>query len=253
MERIVVDLLYLASKYHGLLIMEDLSRGFGRQGKKTIVSNNQYTHIEDMLIEKLKTNGLSRGGDILCNCRYGLIGKVQAAHTSRTCSSCGYVHRKENIDMDSLEKWDDTWHVTMCGKDFSLNVNYRGYKGRIENANIKIAEIIKNKNIKELSEKNEEKVQKIIKAALSPRKTQKKFVCPLCRYRKNADENASINIARRWIFEKEDEVRALREGAFSRDIKYIVRKKKQQNKGIPYVQLWTDYYKQKAEEWNQSN
>jgi transposase len=253
-ERIAIDLLYLASKYRGLLVMEDLSRGFGRHGKKTIVSNNQYTRIEDSIANKLKINGLSRKGTTVCNCRDGLVAKVQAAHTSMTCGKCGYVHRKENIDLDTMKKENGVWHIIMSGKDFLLDLNYRGWKGRPENANAKIDELVKNKEVATLSDTNKDKVQKIIKSVLSPRQSQESFVCPICGHKDNADANASLNIARRWIFEKEDEVNAMSDGSFKKDKKYETRNaKSKKNKDIPYAQLWVDYCKTKADEWKQNN
>ncbi len=251
-ERIAIDLLYLATKYRGLLVMEDLSRGFGRQGKKTIVSNNQYTRIEDLLANKLKTNGLSKKGTTVLNCRDGLVGKVLATHTSMTCSACGYVHRKENIDIDSLHKQYNIWHITMSGKDFPLDIEYRGWKGRTENANDKINELVKDKNISELTDTNKDKIQKIIQSALSPRKSQECFVCPMCGFQDNADANASLNIGRRWIFEKEDEVNAMYDGSFEKTKTYKTRSKKTNSK-VSYHQQWADYYKEKADEWKKKN
>ena len=207
-EKIGAELLYYAVKYNALIVLEDLNREFGI---KQMMSTNQYTKLEDYLTRKLKENGLMKG-NIVVNTRDGLLGKVVARYTSLTCSHCGFVASAEKLKNVPLilknENGKDIYYANLDGKEISLDQTYTQYvksKGhnQIFNAN---DEIIKLKQ-KENTKKNQELIKKIIASALNPRKTQAEYICPICGHRENADQQASLNIARRWLFNNSDEAK----------------------------------------------
>lgn len=234
-EKIGAELLYYATKHNALIVLEDLNREFGI---KQMMATNQYTKLEDYLTRKLKENGLI-GGNIVVNTRSGLLGKVVAKYTSKTCSNCGFVASSEKLKNVPLELKNidgkDIWFANLDGKQISLDIECERYnqkKGHKEifNANEEITNL-KQKNTK----KNEELIEKILLNALNPRKTQAEYICPICGHTENADQQASLNIARRWLFIGSPEYKEYKE------------KKK------PYWKAVEDFCKRKKEEWNQNN
>ncbi|MDR1926629.1 MAG: hypothetical protein LBQ13_02980 [Endomicrobium sp.] len=292
-EKVAIELLYYSTKYKGLIVLEGLSRGFGRGGKRTKMSDKQYTKIEDYLKRKLKENGIL-AGDVINNTRSGLLGKVIAEHTSTTCSSCGFVYKKEDMkqcinDLNLRDKSDnnsssssEVWWTKLGGKDISLDVIYGGYdkKQKESNeleANQIIINLLKGKNPEELTEVEQKRLINILHKALSPRKTQESYICPICGHEENADEQASLNIARRWIFEKEGEVNAMKDGSYSKnkDTKYKSSPEREEGKkkdkssdgdnnlkydrkddektSISYAKSWEKFYQRKSKEkWNEN-
>ena len=240
-EKIGAELLYYATKYNALIVLEDLNREFGI---KQMMSTNQYTKLEDYLTRKLKENGLM-GGNIVVNTRSGLLGKVVAKYTSKTCSNCGFVASSEKLKNVSLELKNidgkDIWFANLDGKEISLDINYEAYvkkegHNKTFNANEEITRL-KQKNTK----KNKELIEKALLNALNPRKTQAEYICPICGHTENADQQASLNIARRWLFIKD------KEGKESPEYKEYKDKKK------PYWKAVEDFCKRKKEEWNQKS
>lgn len=234
-EKIGAELLYYATKHNALIVLEDLNREFGI---KQMMATNQYTKLEDYLTRKLKENGLM-GGNIVVNTRSGLLGKVVAKYTSKTCSNCGFVASSEKLKNVPLELKNidgkDIWFANLDGKQISLDIECERYnqkKGHKEifNANEEITNL-KQKNTK----KNEELIEKILLNALNPRKTQAEYICPICGHTENADQQASLNIARRWLFIGSPEYKEYKE------------KKKLYWKAVE------DFCKRKKEEWDQKN
>jgi predicted RNA-binding Zn-ribbon protein involved in translation (DUF1610 family) len=252
------------------------------------MSDKQYTKIEDYLRRKLMENGLL-AGDIVNNTRSGLLGKVIAEHTSTTCSDCGFVYKKEDMrqcicDLNLINKSNndgsnEVWWTKLGGKDVSLDVTYPGYdkkqkESREVEANQVIIGILKGRDPKELTGAEQKRLINVLHKALSPRKTQETYICPICGHKENADKQASLNIARRWIFEKEGEVNAMKNGSYSRndkDTKYKSSpereesKKKEKTDGgnndlkddkktsISYAKSWEKFYQRKSEEkWNEN-
>ena len=240
-EKIGAELLYYATKYNALIVLEDLNREFGI---KQMMSTNQYTKLEDYLTRKLKENGLM-GGNIVVNTRSGLLGKVVAKYTSKTCSNCGFVASSEKLKNVSLELKNidgkDIWFANLDGKEISLDIDYEAYirkegHNKTFNANEEMTRL-KQKDTK----KNKELIEKILLAVLNPRKTQAEYICPICGHTENADQQASLNIARRWLFIKD------KEGKESPEYKEYKDKKK------VYWKAVEDFCKRKKEEWNQKS
>ena len=240
-EKIGAELLYYATKHNALIVLEDLNREFGI---KQMMATNQYTKLEDYLTRKLKENGLM-GGNIVVNTRSGLLGKVVAKYTSKTCSNCGFVASSEKLKNVPLELKNidgkDIWFANLDGKEISLDIEPKMYNkltGHNEPVNVsnKITEL-KQKNTK----KNKELIEKVLLNALNPRKTQEHYKCPICGHEENADQQASLNIARRWLFIKD------KEGKESPEYKEYKEKKK------VYWKAVEDFCKRKKEEWNQNN
>ena len=229
-EKIGAELLYYAVKYNALIVLEDLNREFGI---KQMMSTNQYTKLEDYLTRKLKENGLM-SGDIVVNTRSGLLGKVVAKYTSKTCSHCGFVASAEKLKNVPLilknENGKDIYYANLDGKEISLDQTYTQYvksKGhnQIFNANDEIIKL-KQKDTK----KNQELIEKILLNVLNPRKTQAEYICPICGHRENADQQASLNIARRWLFKDSKEAKEYKNGKLKYD--EAVEKFSKNNKNI---------------------
>ena len=239
-EKIGAELLYYATKYNALIVLEDLNREFGI---KQMMATNQYTKLEDYLTRKLKENGLMKK-DIVVNTRSGLLGKVVAQYTSKTCSQCGFVASSEKLKNVPLELKNidgkDVWFAILDGKEISLDMEYETYikaKGHNErfNANDEITRL-KQKDTK----KNKELIEKILLNVLNPRKTQAEYICPICGHRENADQQASLNIARRWLFIESKEYK-----------KY--KKLKNTKNSIPYWKVVEDFSESPERKWNQNN
>lgn len=229
-EKIGAELLYYATKYNALIVLEDLNREFGI---KQMMSTNQYTKLEDYLTRKLKENGLM-SGDIVVNTRSGLLGKVVAKYTSKTCSHCGFVASAEKLKNVPLilknENGKDIYYANLDGKEISLDQTYTQYiksegHNKIFNANDEIIKL-KQKDTK----KNQELIEKVLLNVLNPRKTQAEYICPICGHKENADQQASLNIARRWLFKDSEEAKEYKNGKlkydeavekFSKNNKYI--------------------------------
>jgi ribosomal protein S15P/S13E len=268
-EKIAIDLLYYAIKYDGVIIFEDLSRGFGRSGRKTLMGNRQYTKIEDYLIRKLKEEGLSNNkSNVVVNTRNGLFGKILARHTSKTCSNCGSIFFKKgdidkHIDNLYLDHSDNIWKIKRDNENLNLNIEYDSYdrtnnRKIILNANEQILKLLENKDLNNLSKTRKKDLGKIILRALNPRKKQDSFICPLCGYSTNADEQASINIARRWIFERWEEIKVMKNKNFDKKKQYKSSKERIRSKveknSYSYNQAWEDFYTRMIKEkWRRRN
>ncbi|MDR2527362.1 MAG: hypothetical protein LBC92_05825, partial [Rickettsiales bacterium] len=234
-EKIGAELLYYATKYRALIVLEDLSREFG---VNPIMATRQYSKIEDFLSRKLKENGLIRGkGKLLTNTRDGLLAKVVARYTSKTCCKCGFVFSTEKIKLLKPYLNNGVYYVNLDRKEISLDINYKKWikeigKNEKFNADEEIKRL-KEKNIK----KNQELIEKVLLNSLNPRKTQEEFKCPICGHIENADEQAALNIARRWIFKDSDEGK-----------EYKNKKDK-----IKYFEAWENFCKKRKNEWNQND
>lgn len=236
-EKIGIQLLYYANKYNGLIVLEDLSRNFGVD---PIMAKRQYTKLEDFLIKKLQENGLMYG-NVLTNTKSGLLAKVMANLTSKTCSHCGSVFSTEKLEnIEPYLKDDGVYYVKLDNKEISLDRDYKQYiriKGHFEtfNANEEITKL-KTKDTK----KNKELIKKVIINALNPRKTQEDFICPICGHKQNADQQAGLNIARKWLFKDSQEYTSYKNN-------------KNKSNNIHYWQSWENFYKNNIEKWNQNN
>ena len=102
------DLLYYAVTQDAMLIFENLSRGFGRQGKRTFMAERQYTRMEDWLTAKLAYEGLPSKT---------YLSKTLAQYTSKTCSNCGFTITSADYDrvLEKLKKTATGWMTTING------------------------------------------------------------------------------------------------------------------------------------------
>ena len=238
-EKIGAELLHYATKYKALIVLEDLNREFG---VRKMMATNQYTKLEDYLTRKLKENGLTNG-NVLVNTKSGLLAKVVAQHTSRTCSRCGFVASSEKLKNVPLELKNiggkNIWFANLDGKEISMDTECQisKKKGHDEkfNANKRIIEL-KQKDTK----KNKELIERILLAVLNPRKTQAEYICPICGYKDNADQQASLNIARRWVFIDSPEYKEYK-------------KLKNTKNSITYWKAWENFCKRNKDLWNQKN
>ena len=100
-------------------------------------------------IVAIKENG-KMSGNIVVNTRSGLLGKVVAKYTSKTCSNCGFVASSEKLKNVPLElkniNGKDIWFANLDGKEISLDINYEVYvkkegHNKIFNANEEITRL----------------------------------------------------------------------------------------------------------------
>jgi transposase len=258
-KNIAVELLEMAVKHRAIIVFENLSRSFGRGGKRTFMSDKQYTKIEDYLTQKLIFEGLFKG-NLVQNTRNGILAKVNPSYTSKTCSNCGTVFTSEDSKyyLNNLTQLDENSFQTLLknGIPVFLDINYqywskKNYEYVKVNANEEIKKILLGKNISDISNTTKEKLQKVLNKALNPRKTQAEFECNICGQKANADEQASLNIARAWIFIKEEEIKVLIQGNFDKTKKYAgsaekkkYDKSKQEKSGEreAYAKAFENYY-----------
>lgn len=202
----VAQLLDLAQKHNALIVLEDLSRGFGRRGKKTYMTLQQYTKLEDHLIQKAREVGLYPKGDLLSNFRKGILAKVIAQHTSQTCSHCGRVNSKNELTRDlfsTLHKANGSYGVERPD-------------GSILTLSSELTEdldtLLKNgKSFSQLSKTGKKALVKLLMQELQYRPSQDKFCCLYCGYEAHADAQAALNIGRAWLFVREDEIQAIQQ------------------------------------------
>lgn len=202
----VAQLLDLAQRHNALIVLEDLSRGFGRRGKKTYMTLQQYTKLEDHLIQKAQEVGLYSKGDLLSNFRKGILAKVIARHTSQTCSRCGRVNSKNELTRDlfsTLHKTNNSYGVKRPD-GIILTLSAELTKD--------LDALLKNgKSFNQLSKTDKKVLSELLMKELQYRPSQDKFCCLYCGYETHADAQAALNIGRTWLFVREDEVQAIQQ------------------------------------------
>ena len=118
------DILYYAVQNNSLIVLEDLARGFGRQGKRTFMSNRQYTKMEDMLIAKLAYEGLwTYKGKLKAHTTHSYLAKTIAQYTSKTCSNCGFVITNAHYEdmLESLFKAESGWKTFLNERELEVS------------------------------------------------------------------------------------------------------------------------------------
>ncbi|MBI4568069.1 MAG: hypothetical protein HY719_06690 [Planctomycetes bacterium] len=198
----------LAHEREALVVLEDLSRGFGRSGRRTLMALRQYTRLEDALVSKLRYEGLFTADTLLTNCAHGPVAKVTAPYTSTTCSGCGEPHASANgsFYFENLIREDSGFRTRLTnGKEVSLDFEYQYWareerKMRTANVSERLREILGDREANDVAATTREKAQSLLRRALSPRVRQADYRCPNCGHEANADEQAALNIARRWLF-----------------------------------------------------
>lgn len=243
------DLFYHAVTNDAMLVFEDLARGFGRQGKKTFMSERQYTKMEDWLVAKLAYEGLwTRSGQLRANQNHTYLAKTIAQYTSKTCSSCGFVITTADYDkmLDDIKKTAKGWATALNGKELKVEgqiTYYNRYKRQNVTKDISVEldrlweEESENSEIHNWTKKRRDEALSLLKKQFSHRPVQEKFICLDCGFETHADEQAALNIARSWLFLKSKEYK-----------KYQSGKKAGNNEKRAFVEAWQAFYRKKLKE-----
>ena len=205
------DILYYAVQNNSLIVLEDLARGFGRQGKRTFMSNRQYTKMEDMLIAKLAYEGLwTYKGKLKAHTTHSYLAKTIAQYTSKTCSNCGFVITNAHYEdmLESLFKAESGWKTFLNERELEVSGGITYYSRNkkqdvIRNVHEELDRLTEESgttDIKTWSKKRKEFAVFLLKKKFNHRPEQERFVCIDCGYETHADEQAALNIARSWLF-----------------------------------------------------
>jgi hypothetical protein len=248
------SLLSKAVENDACLVFEDLSRGFGRQGKGTLMSKRQYTKMEDWLVGKLKYEGLwTHRGQLRSGQRHNFIAKTISQYTSKTCSKCGYVLASSEfpILLERLRKSDGVWLATLTsGTDVPLpeTVNYFSKDhGKMISRNVhQELDAFMGKSAGEgflrLSQTDKDNILSLLRKSLNVRPAQDKFKCLNCGHEDHADEQAALNIARSWLFMQSPEYD-----------KYKKQKGEKLTGDRSFVEAWMSFYRRRlGEAWSQN-
>lgn len=232
------DLFYHAVIQDAVLVFENLARGFGRQGKRTFMTERQYTKMEDWLMEKLAYEGLPYKT---------YLTKTIARYTSKTCSNCGFVITNADYDMmlDGIKKATDGWVTALNGKELKAEgqiTYYNRYKRQNVTKDLSV-ELDRlwgesgNKDIHGWTKGRREEALFLLKKRFSHRPVQEKFICLDCGFETHADEQAALNIARSRLFLSSQEYE-----------KYQSGKKAGDNNNRAFVEAWQSFYRRKLKE-----
>ncbi len=279
----VAQLLDIAKSHNALIVFEDLSRGFGRRGSNTYMTLQQYTRLEDALIRKAQEVGLYPAkGDLLTNCRKGILAKVIAQHTSQTCSACGRINSKDALSkilFSTLHKTDGNYALKRPdGSLLSLKKT---------DLTEEIDKILKNgQSFQNLTKTARKNLVSLLNQELQYRPTQDQFQCLYCDHKAHADAQAALNIGRAWLFVREEEVKAFRDrsslpgeakgsqehqqykkqqektqkakntGRHSNDIEYYPENESEDMQGakdinqkqVSYADFWSQFYQKRLEQ-----
>jgi transposase len=200
-------LLSLAAAHRAPLVFESLNSNIStRGGKKTMMSQMQYTRVLTSLTQKFAETGLfdlkSKKWD---NAFIKLVGP---AYTSQTCSACGHVHSTEfygALTDTLMPVGNGQWQATVAGSPRTLPESYtywvRGKGEQTKNTNEWIRELLKERPIAKLSKTDRKSlVSHVRNRWLNFRPKQAEFQCLSCGHTMNADEQAALNIARKFLF-----------------------------------------------------
>jgi hypothetical protein len=134
---------------------------------------------------------------------WGALKSVFPAGTSQTCLQCEQVWNKkfkDEIIAFSKDKKYQNIDLTNNILHFVTKKIYLNDTYTLFNWEKKYNETKKLANLQNiLSESEETKIIRNLKAIISPRITQDIFICGLCRFKENADIVGSANIAKRGI------------------------------------------------------
>ena len=195
-------LLDLCANHRAPLVLENLGSGPAtRGGKGTIMSQMQYERVLTAIEQKLAETGLYAlpSAAKFRKRDNGFIKLVGPAYTSSICSACGHLHDSEFYESVA-------WHVALpTGKSRGLPEAYtysvRGKGEQTKPTDERIAELLNGKPLAEASQTNRRTLVSLLKSRWLPfRPNQAEFQCVICGHKMNADEQAALNVARKFLF-----------------------------------------------------
>lgn len=204
------SLLDLAADHLAPLVFERLGSGIAtRGGSRQLMSLMQYERvistIEQRLAEASCYNVPSSPTYRKNKC--GFLGFVGASYTSSTCSHCGQVHSARfytelGSTLDCAH--DGAWFVTLGAIRITLPATYKVWvrgRGEIEiSVAERLGEICRDQIFADLPKTRTAAAIRTLKSALPYRPTQDQFICLRCGHQDDADLQAAVNIARKFLF-----------------------------------------------------
>ena len=208
-------LLALSAEHQAPLVLENLNSSLAtRGGKGTMMSQMQYERVLTSLEQKLAEAGLYAvpSAPKFRKSDNGFLKLVGPAYTSATCSACGHVHSTdfyEKLANSLTHTADGRWQATLSnGETRLLPLEYTYWaKGKGEQTKAtaeRLAELLNGKPLAKLSATNRKALVALLKRRWLPfRPEQAQFQCVLCGHAMNADEQAALNIARKFLFARQ--------------------------------------------------
>lgn len=207
-------LLDLAADHLAPLIFERLGSGIAtRGGARQLMSLMQYERMISAIEQRLaeascyKTPSSSTYRKTQC----GFLGFVGPSYTSSTCSHCGQVHSARFYTelVATLACGDDgTWSVMLGSNRISLPATYKVWvRGRGEVEVLvaeRLGEIFRDQNFAALPKTRAAAAIRTLKSSLPYRPSQDQFICLRCGHQDDADLQAAVNIARKFLFVAEN-------------------------------------------------
>ncbi|MBT3637382.1 MAG: hypothetical protein HN531_10615 [Opitutae bacterium] len=239
-------LLHLSAEHKAPLVLENLGSGIvTRGGKGIIMSRMQYERILVALEQRLSETGLY---DLPSQPKFRkqsnrFLKLAGPAYTSSTCSDCGQVHSTGFYEKiaSTLCFSEDSWSVTLPdGSARKLPEKYeyfvRGKGWAEKTVDGRIREIFGSKTLETLSATARSRLVTHLRAYWIPyRPTQAQFQCLACGHQANADLQASLNIARKFLFKQETKSKSKEDSEKARRTE---------------MSKWEKWYREKVEsEW----
>lgn len=203
-------LLDLAADHLAPLIFERLGSGIAtRGGTRQLMSLMQYERMISAIEQRLAEASCYKtpSSPTYRKAQCGFLGFVGPSYTSSTCSHCGQVHsaRFYNELVATLACGDDgTWSVMLGSNRISLPATYKVWvRGRGEVDVLvaeRLGEIFRDQNFAALPRTRASAAIRTLKSALPYRPTQDRFICLRCGHQDDADLQAAVNIARKFLF-----------------------------------------------------
>lgn len=207
-------LLDLMAEHQAPVVLERLNSALvTRGGKGTAMSYMQYERMISTLEQKLAQVGccsIPSQPKFRKNDNH-FIKLVNPAYTSQTCSACGTVHdsgfyKDLTLTLELTEKGGSV--KLPSGKSLSLPESYESVNWRLRTKKTvqtreKLDEILKGDEVKALPVSRFNKLLNLLRyQLLNFRPKQDHFICLECGHEADADEQAALNIARKFIFLK---------------------------------------------------
>ena len=207
-------LLDLAAIYMAPLVFERLGSGIvTRGGARQLMSLMQYERVVSTIEQRLseascyKPPSSSTYRKSIC----GFVGFVGASYTSSTCSNCGQVHSSRFYsDLAASLSFSEggVWSVQLGQAQIALPSTYKVWvrgRGEVEVlVSERLGEIFGERDFSSLPKTRAAAALRTLKSALPCRPTQDQFVCLRCGHRDDADLQAAVNIARKFMFVAEN-------------------------------------------------
>jgi transposase len=204
------NLLDLAAAHLAPLVFERLGSGIAtRGGARQLMSLMQYEKVLSTIEQRLAEASCYKtpSAPTYRKTKCGFVGFVGASYTSSTCSDCGQVHsaRFYNELAATLSCGEHgAWSVMLGSNRIVLPATYRVWiraRGEVEvSVGERLGEIFRDQNFTALPKTRAAAAIRTLKSSLPYRPSQDQFICLRCGHQDDADLQAAVNIARKFLF-----------------------------------------------------